>query len=908
MHRIEALEGFAPVLSLIREGRFKDALVVLSPLGSPRKIGERTIYHLLRAELSVELGDLRSALAACTEIKTADDAHISARRHRALARTYFALGEFARGNSELASARAAARTSGDAVVQATVGLTELTFSSARKPYEATSSELADLKRLIANTGDAHLMIELRLAVARTEARFNSLQEATKHISVARDLLARYPNRWLDGFIDLDSSILYSLKGDLTAALRYVRAAAEHAHVSGHFRTRIAALINSAHLLVSQGDFATARTQLDAVSKEAHEYPQLVLAAHDARANLLITRGDYKQAAVALEEATTLACKLEGGRLHWDAMTEAYSRARLALGTAKWQEAVRELGTAEDIAERCGDKVWLARIRLLKVKGLALAGEPSAARQLPAHVDQAFSLELVAQWNGAVAGGYARNSAGSAVHLGRALRIARGLGNNDLIHDVAAGFVIGSDGGASAGPTNTLDSAVALIDVASHPHILAREALALIEVTGCATDVALIARGERTVRALEVRGWTEREALQAARTAGTETIDCGTLGDEALQIVARPLEELEPRCTWLAIRKLVATGLTVERYRRDEKQRAALWPTESLEGDPDCLWISPAVIEVVRVAKRIGPTPLSVLLTGETGTGKEMLARTIHQASDRADKTLLAFNCTAVPRDMLESQLFGYRKGAFTGADSAFTGIIRAAEGGTLFLDEIADMPLDIQPKLLRFLESHEVHPLGESQPVKVDVRVIAATNANLEQQVEDGTFRQDLFYRLNVVRLRLPPLRERREEVPALVEHYVNRYAAQQKKGRLTLTDEALEYLLLYPWPGNLRQLANEVNRMVAMAEPDSALTVTHLSPEIQATRKTIPATAAPDSELRISLNQSLPEAVELLERTMVQSALDRSKGRLEDAARLLGISRKGLFLKRRRWGIGSDS
>ena len=445
-------------------------------------------------------------------------------------------------------------------------------------------------------------------------------------------------------------------------------------------------------------------------------------------------------------------------------------------------------------------------------------------------------------------------------------------------------------------------------MASHPQILAREALALIEGTGCATDVALIARGERTLRALEVRGWTEREALRAARTAGTETIDCGTVGDEALQIVARPLEELEPRCTWLAIRKLVATGLTVERYRRDEKQRAALWPTESLEGDPDCLWISPAVIEVVRVAKRIGPTPLSVLLTGETGTGKEMLARTIHQASDRADKTLLAFNCTAVPRDMLESQLFGYRKGAFTGADNAFTGIIRAAEGGTLFLDEIADMPLDIQPKLLRFLESHEVHPLGESQPVKVDVRVIAATNANLEQQVEDGTFRQDLFYRLNVVRLRLPPLRERREEVPALVEHYVNRYAAQQKKGRLTLTDEALEYLLLYPWPGNLRQLANEVNRMVAMAEPDSALTVTHLSPEIQATRKTIPATAAPDSELRISLNQSLPEAVELLERTMVQSALDRSKGRLEDAARLLGISRKGLFLKRRRWGIGSDS
>lgn len=445
-----------------------------------------------------------------------------------------------------------------------------------------------------------------------------------------------------------------------------------------------------------------------------------------------------------------------------------------------------------------------------------------------------------------------------------------------------------------------------MDVAGHPHILAREVLALIEGTDCAASAAIVARSERTLRVLATHRCTEREALQAARGTTADIIDCGSLSDEALQIVARPREALEPRCTWLAIRKLVATGLTLDRYRRDEKQRAALWPTESLDGDPDCLWISESILEVVRVARRIGPTPLTVLLTGETGTGKEMLARTIHQASERAGKTLLAFNCTAVPRDMLESQLFGYRKGAFTGADGSFTGIIRAAEGGTLFLDEIADMPLDVQPKLLRFLETHEVHPLGEAQPIKVDVRVIAATNANLEQLVTDGRFRQDLFYRLNVVRLRLPPLRERREEVPGLVEHYVRRYADQQKKGRLTLTDEALEYLLLYPWPGNLRQLANEVNRMVAMAEKDAALNVTHLSPEIQATRRSIPGSAAPDSELRISLELSLPEAVELLEKTMVQAALDRSKGRLEVAAKQLGISRKGLFLKRRRWGMGA--
>ena len=896
-----AMEGFSSVISLVREGRFKEALNELSPLGSPRRIGERTIYDLLNAELSLELGELSTTIKACESLAELDNPIIAARRDLALAKAHFFLGNFALGKQALASARDAARVCGDAAVRASVELRQLAFSSSTSAFEATSSALTDLKRLVAHTGDPHLMIELRLAVARAEARSNSLQEAEKHITVARELLERYPNLWLAGYIELDMSVIYSLKGEIDASLGHVQAAAEYAEQSGHFKTKVAAAINSAHLLTSKGEHRKARTRLDAVIKEVSDYPQLLVAAHDALANLLITRGEYDAAGLVLEDVSSLAPKLEGGRLHWDAITESYSRARLALGKGEWRQASAELARAAVVASGCNDKIWLARIRAASVKCLAMAGDPTAATELPPHLDQAFSIEMVAQWNGAVAAAFPPSSEPSRAHLGRALRVARGLGNNDLVHDIAAGF---STDEQDHGPKDRLDSAVALVDVAGHPHILAREALALIDGTGCATCAAIVARGDRTVRVLETRGWSEREALQAARSTDAETIPCGSLGAETLQIVARPLEDLEPRCTWLAIRKLVATGLTLDQYRRDEKQRAALWPTESLDGDPDCIWISESVTEIVRVARRIGPTPLSVLLTGETGTGKEMLAKTIHQASDRADKMMLAFNCTAVPRDMIESQLFGYRKGAFTGAETSFTGIIRAAEGGTLFLDEIADMPLDVQPKLLRFLESHEVHPLGESQPVKVDVRVIAATNANLEQLVAEGRFRQDLFYRLNVIRLRLPPLRERREEVPALVEHYVRRYADQQKKGRLTLTDEALEYLLLYPWPGNLRQLANEVNRMVAMAEKDAALNASHLSPELQVTRRTIPAAAAPEAELRISLDLSLPDAVELLEKTMVQAALDKSKGRLEEAARRLGISRKGLFLKRRRWGM----
>ena len=544
------------------------------------------------------------------------------------------------------------------------------------------------------------------------------------------------------------------------------------------------------------------------------------------------------------------------------------------------------------------------MELLKAKADAMLGNPAAACKALFSADvQEDTLEVLAEWHSALAALAGHSQHGQSAFL-RACRIADGLGNAALRHEVSAGLY-GCNQAETLTPTPVLTDSVAILQVAGNARILSQEILALLKHSRVVAAAALIARGAKTTRVIDMLGWDEKQALAAARKADpAATVDCGAYRDETLHVIVDLPDDLEQRCAFVAIKKLVATALTLERYRRDEKQRAALWPAEALDGDPDCIWISEPIAEVVRVAKRIGPTPLSVMITGESGTGKEMLARTIHRASERADRIMLPFNCTAVPREMLESQLFGYRKGAFTGADTAFTGVIRAAEGGTLFLDEIADVPLDLQPKLLRFLETHEIHPLGEPHPLKVDVRVLAATNANLDQLVAHGRFREDLYYRLNVVRLRLPPLRERREEIPALVEHYMQRFADQQKKGRLTLSDEALEYLLLYAWPGNIRQLANEVNRMVALAEPDTTLTSAHLSAEIHATRRTIPATTAPESEMRISLDQRLPDAVERLERMMVQAALDRAKGRVEEAAKILGISRKGLFLKRRRWGL----
>ena len=348
------------------------------------------------------------------------------------------------------------------------------------------------------------------------------------------------------------------------------------------------------------------------------------------------------------------------------------------------------------------------------------------------------------------------------------------------------------------------------------------------------------------------------------------------------------------------------ALELERARETERNRAAIWPASPAEEQAGALFISEDMQTLLATARRIATTTVSVLITGETGTGKEVLARTIHAYSTRSAATFLPFNCSGVPRDMLDSQLFGHRKGSFTGATDHFPGVIRAAAGGTLFLDEIGDTTLEVQPKLLRFLDSHEVHPIGETQPVKADVRVIAATNANLDALVAEGRFREDLFYRLTIVRLHVPPLRDRRVEIPAFANHYLQKHAQEYRKGDLRLAEETMEYLVLYRWPGNVRQLANEMRRLAALAETGAVLMPEHLSPDIAASRRTIPASerVLDPTEVVVRIDQPVPAAVQHLERAMIQYALRASGGRMEETAAMLGLSRKGLYLKRVRYGL----
>jgi transcriptional regulator with PAS, ATPase and Fis domain len=226
--------------------------------------------------------------------------------------------------------------------------------------------------------------------------------------------------------------------------------------------------------------------------------------------------------------------------------------------------------------------------------------------------------------------------------------------------------------------------------------------------------------------------------------------------------------------------------------------------------------------------RLSRSSATVLIGGESGSGKEVVARAVHDLSARADQPYMVFNCASVPRDLFESQLFGYRKGAFTGALTDSPGVIRAADGGTLFLDEVGELPLDTQPKLLRFLENSEVFPLGEQRPRRVDVRVLAATHRDLDQLVRDGRFREDLYYRLNVVPLSVPPLRERKEDIVALARVFLARLAPGGT-GVPDLGADAVQALKAHPWPGNVRELRNVIERAMAYAPIPSVLHARHL-------------------------------------------------------------------------------
>jgi len=326
-------------------------------------------------------------------------------------------------------------------------------------------------------------------------------------------------------------------------------------------------------------------------------------------------------------------------------------------------------------------------------------------------------------------------------------------------------------------------------------------------------------------------------------------------------------------------------------RENENLRAQL---RERYGLPGLITQSSAMHAVLDLVERVAPTDATLLIQGESGTGKEVIAKAVHHASPRAARPFVAVNCGAVPETLLESELFGYMRGAFTGAAVAKPGLFEEADGGTLFLDEIAEMPAALQVKLLRALQSGEVRRLGATQPATIDVRVIAATHGDLATLISQGSFREDLFYRLNVIQVALPPLRDRREDIPALAEHFLARSAG--KLGRtLRLSPAALERLLRYPWPGNVRELENAIERAAILArseilEPDD------LPPHVAAGLSLGPSPTLPRQT-------TLAEA----ERVHILQTLERFGRNHSGAAEALGIGRTTLWRKLKEYGIRSE-
>jgi len=316
--------------------------------------------------------------------------------------------------------------------------------------------------------------------------------------------------------------------------------------------------------------------------------------------------------------------------------------------------------------------------------------------------------------------------------------------------------------------------------------------------------------------------------------------------------------------------------------------------------PGFVCASAAMQRVADQIQRLQGSDLTVLITGESGTGKDLVARAIHAGSSRGDGTYLPYNCTSATRELADSQLFGHRRGSFTGAVADQSGVIRSATGGTIFLDEVGDLPLDVQPKLLRFLEQGEILPVGETRPIRVDVRVVAATNADLEHRVAEGKFREDLFYRLSVIRIHVPPLRDRREEIPHLSTFFLREASERFGKPNVRLSAETLDLFDAFGWPGNVRQLRNEVHRAVAMAAPAGTITPDLLSPVFAGGSDAEPAPS------RRARNVTLASAVERLERELIEGALQRTAGNISQTARTLGLTRRGLYLKMDRLGISS--
>lgn len=398
-------------------------------------------------------------------------------------------------------------------------------------------------------------------------------------------------------------------------------------------------------------------------------------------------------------------------------------------------------------------------------------------------------------------------------------------------------------------------------------------------------------GQEVLRRLQEQGSTTPVVVVSASDTVTAAVACMKLG--AADYVLKPFD-------------LDALLLTIDRLLAGNRARNELkaFREKELTGFDSIIGSSPRLLETLQKARQAMDVRSTVLITGENGTGKDLVARAIHTGGPRADHAFVPLSCCAIPSQLIESELFGYEKGSFTGADERRTGKLQVADGGTLFLDEIGEMPMDAQVKLLRVLQDSAFFPIGSHKEIRVDIRVISATNRNLMEAIKQNIFREDLYYRLNVLHIEMPALRERREDIPELVAHFMAKHGPRVNAKTKRISQAAMTKLAAHRWPGNVRELENTVERILVYYGTEEVIEGEHAA-------ALLPSKTAPDDSVD-SLgeleNLPLEEATQLLERRMILRALEQSNQVVSRAADMLGTTRRILKYKMDQLGLISES
>jgi transcriptional regulator with PAS, ATPase and Fis domain len=880
---------------LFAAGRYTEALDHLHVTMSSRELD--VSEQVLHAELLCAHGEHELAMTLAHKLlKLQDLTAIQRCRLRfTLGQGYFDKGDSAAGTEHFRSGAELAARCGNLVEECRLRQQLFRNEIRWLGLQHAGAGLDALRRKIHQAGNPSISLLFQIDLTELAARLSLLSRARRHLETARALLPQVANRAFHTQFRHTEVALTVEEGDSAEALRLALAlvADERSGASANL------VGNIGHLFLMQSQFDQAEQWLQR-SVEMAKAGGREIGILDTLMYLRLLQGDLADAGALDQTIERMLNGNEGLRDSTFALWHVTTHVRWLYELGHFREGMSALQEAMPRIARMGDRRLLARTKLLHAEGLGRSGLAAEGVTLVAEVLDTKPqppMEILAEASRVVGGLLvAEEPAVALAYYNRAEQTFESLGHKAMTDAVKAERQrsLAADPLLPVLDTRTAshwsERIAAILSVGGHPLLLAAQTQALIADAGAALDLRLV----------------EIEPEMSTKRATIMCIPVGVHRSKHLALRVELAHTTTSRATLLAISRIVRNSLDLATARASEREQT-IWPAQPAEHPLGLICTSEQMLELVQTIRRVANSDASVLLTGETGVGKELFAKALHEASQRSDRIFLPFNCSTVSREMIDSQLFGHRRGSFTGAVGDSAGVIRAAAGGTLFLDEIGELSIDTQPKLLRFLESGEILPLGETKPQIVDVRVVAATNANLDQLVADGRFREDLYYRLNVIRINIPPLRERREEIPALVEHFLERFGRELQKPLLRVADETLEYLVLYRWPGNVRQLANEIRRLVAMAEPGGIIMPAHLSNDIAESRRTLPANRSPRlfDEVVTRIDQPLSAAVEHIERAAIQRALAMTDGHLDEAARVLGLSRKGLYLKRQRLNIG---